>query len=281
MFFFESSSGKQCRLGPDAAHYWAAARGVPVPRPFCWRLGATRGVKNRLWLWWSIWAVSWPLIALGTGWWAHQAGLSVTQAALAAGLVVGLPGVLGPGAVIPVGVDLPTTALNVLGVALLEAGWWPAALICFTVAATFKEHAPIWPALWTLNPLPLLALAVPAVTALIIKPGPSPLGPLFDEIAEHPIRTAIPRHIPHLRDAWWMVAPFGVTLVALYDPTWQLVLVLVVAHAQLLVATDHVRLIAHTAGPFMAVTAASHIGVQWALVAFVAHFFWWRTPQRG
>lgn len=269
------------RFGPDAAHLWAMAEGVGVPRPFYLRWLLPRALGQRFWLWWCLWGVSWPVIALGTLWWASETGLPAYQAWLAAGLVVGLPGVLGPPEVIPVGVDLPATALTIVGVAALEAGWWPAALPVLLLAATIKETSPVFAALWTLNPVALIALTAPAVRAVVAKPAPSPLGAFFQNIADHPVRTAIPRHLPHLRDAWWFVAPFGATLIALYNPSWHLVLVLIVAHAQLVVATDHVRLVGHGAGPFLAVTAASHVGVEWAFVVFVAHWFWWRTPQRG
>ena len=278
---FPPEMHKPIGFGPDAAHMWAMAEGVGVPRPFYLRWLLPRTLRQRFWLWWCLWAICWPVIALGSVWWALETGLPVGQALLTGGLVVGLPGILGPREVIPVGVDLPATAVTIVGVAALEAGWWPVAVMLLIVAACIKESAPVWATLWTLNPVALIGLIAPAVRATIAKPALSPLGAMFDDIAQHPVRTALPRHIPHLRDAWWFVAPFGVTLIALYDPSWQLVLVLVVAHGQLLVATDHVRLVGHAAGPFMALTAASLIGVEWAVVAFVAHFFWWRTPQRG
>jgi len=281
MFMFLTSTGRQISLGPDAAHMWLMVEGKPTPRPFYLRWLLPWACRNVMWRWWAIWAVSWPLIALGAGWWRLTAGDELYQAVLVAGLIIGLPGVLGPNVVIPVGVDLPTTALNLLGVAALEHGWWPLAVALFTVAGMIKESAPIWPALWVMSPVPLIALVAPAVRAIVARPGPSPFGPMFQEIADHPIRTAWPRHLPHARDAWWFVAPFGVTLVGLYDAPWQLIVVLVVAHLQLLGATDHVRLVAHAAGPAMAVAASTHIGAEWVVVALVAHFFWWRTPQRG
>jgi hypothetical protein len=76
-----------------------------------------------------------------------------------------------------------------------------------------------------------------------------------------------------------MVAPWGVCLAALYAPTWQLVAVLVVAYAQLLVATDTVRIYTVAAAPVMAVAAAQTIPTSWLLFAVIFHVVWWRRPE--
>jgi hypothetical protein len=61
---------------------------------------------------------------------------------------------------------------------------------------------------------------------------------------------------------------------------WRLLVVLGVAYAQLLVATDTVRLVHHVAGPAMAVAAAHVIPVEWLLLAVVVHVAWWFAPER-
>jgi hypothetical protein len=269
-------------IGPDAQRYLYLAQGAPVPRPFHLRrllpwLCGTQGLR------WSItYIAAWPIAAAGM--FAWRAPLDGWQIALAAtALLLALPGILGPVAVIPVGVDLPATALALVGVALISDGHparIAAGVAVLAIAAGIKETAPVWAALWAWSPWPLIALAVPVVIALVRKPGPDPLGPKFQHIADHPITTALEHHRGRWRDAWLLVAPWGVTVAALYGADWRLLVVLAVAHAQLLVATDTVRLVHHAAGPAMAVAAAQVIPTQWLLLAVVAHTFWFRTPER-
>lgn len=64
-------------------------------------------------------------------------------------------------------------------------------------------------------------------------------------------------------------------LAALVSPSWPVVLVLVVAYAQLLVATDTTRLVQTAAGPVVALAAAQTIPVEWLLLAVVVHAVWW------
>ncbi len=76
-----------------------------------------------------------------------------------------------------------------------------------------------------------------------------------------------------------MVAPWGVCLAALYYPSWQTVVVLVLAYAQLLVATDTVRLYQTAAGPTVALAAATIIPTQWLPLALALHVCWWNNPK--
>lgn len=266
-------------LGPDAARYLAVAQGIKVPRPFnlrqLWPVVCGASPTR----WWLLWGISWPITAAGFCLWRHTAGDSWPVAVAGAVLLLALPGVLGPGAVIPVGVDLPTLALSMIGcyVFTLNPG---AGCLVFVVAAAGKETAPVWVAMWLWNPLPLVALVVPLVGHVLYRTGPDPLGAKFDHIAKHPISTALAAHRGRWRDGWLMVAPWGATLAALYQPTPQLLVVLVVAYLQLLVATDTVRLYQNAAGPIMAVTAAQIIPYQWLPLACVLHVVWWRIPER-
>jgi hypothetical protein len=201
----------------------------------------------------------------------------------AALLLVALPGIAGPAAVVPVGVDLPATAVTLVGVALVELGH-PAQVVAgvlmVAVAATIKETAPVWAALWVWSPWPLVALVVPAVAMLVRRAGPDPLGPEFQAIADHPVRSAWTAHRDVWRNAWVMVAPWGLCLAALVGMDWRLGVVLAVAYAQLLVATDSVRLYQHGAGPAMALAAVQVIPPAWLPLAVAAHVVWWMTPER-
>ena len=264
-------------IGPDAARYLHLARGGSVPRPFHLRrlLPAVCGTDMRRW--WLVWGLSWPVLAASMVAWQSAHGWQI--AAASAALLLGLPGILGPAAVIPVGVDLPASALALAGVAIMPHSL-PVGVALVALAAGCKETAPVFAALWAWSLWPLVALAVPAVVALRHHPGPDPLGPTFQRIADHPIASAIEARLGRWRDGWLFVAPWGVCLVALYAPGWPLVVCLVVAYAQLLVATDTVRLVHHAAGPVMAAAAAPLIPVPLLLAAVVAHVVWWGKPER-
>lgn len=267
-------------LGPDAARYWHAAAKGRVPRPFNlrWLLPQLCG-HNQL-RWWIAWFAGWLLVAGGMFGWRFAVGDPWTVAAAATALLVALPGILGPPGTIPVGVDIPSTGVALCSIALFEVGWWWLAVPVMFVAAGIRETAPVWAALWLWSPLPLVALAVPVVAQFAVPTGRDPLGERFQEIADHPIRTALAAHRGRWRDGWLMIAPWGTCLAALYAPTWPLVAVLVLAYTQLLVATDTVRLVQHAAGPAMAVAAAQVIPLEWLLPAVVVHVAWWRTPER-
>jgi hypothetical protein len=182
-------------------------------------------------------------------WWAADLGWE--RAAAAAVLLLALPGVWGPQVVRPVGVDLPAMAVAIMAVACFEHGLWPVAVLLILVAASIKETAPVFAAVWAWHPIMLIGLIVPAVVWFVRKPQIDQVTaqPLLRRVYEHPVITAMEAHRGRWRDAWLMVAPWGATLAALYRPSWQTLLILVLAYAQLLVATDTVRLLHTAAGP--------------------------------
>lgn len=268
------------QLGPDARRYLIAALGARVSRPFNvrWLLPVLCRTDARRW--WAVYLASWPVAAAGMVAWRLAAGDSLAVAVAAMALLVGLPGVLGPSVVIPVGVDLPATAVTLCAVAGFAADVPVVPWLLLLAAACIRETAPVWAALWLWSPWPLLVLVAPCVAHLVRRPGPDPLGPQFQQIADHPIRSAIEFHRGRWRDAWLMVAPWGVTLAALYDPSPWVIVTLAAAYLQLLVATDTVRLVQHAAGPVMAAAAAQVIPGPWLVLGLVAHVWWWRTPER-
>ena len=227
--------------------------------------------------------MSWVVLGVSTVGWALARGLTPAQAALTGILLLALPGILGPGVSIPVQVDLPATALTMLGVALAVTGrpiWMVVGILVIACASSVRETAPICAALWLWSPWPLIALIVPAVIALVRRPAESSGIPEWDRITAHPIRTSLEYHAGQWRNAKVMVLPWGVCLVGLYALDWKLAIVLAVAYAQLLVATDSVRLYQHVAGPALALAAASLIPDPWVPLAMVGQFFWLTIPER-
>lgn len=274
---------RELRGGPDAARYIALARGERVPRPFHLRWLLPKLCETSPTLWWSVFLGSWPVAAAGFVGWRLAAGDPWQLAVAGACLLLALPGILGPRAVIPVGVDMPATALSLVGVALIEWGH-PARVVAgvmvLMVATAIRETSPVWAALWSWSVWPLIALCVVAGRALVAKTGPDPLGPKFDEIAAHPVRAALSAHAGRWRDGWLLVAPWGVCVLALVGSDWRLWLVLALAYGQLLIATDSVRLFQHAAGPVMAAGAVQVVPMSWLPLLVAVHVVWWRKPER-
>lgn len=269
-------------IGPDAGRYLIAGQGRPVVRPFHLRWLAPRLCHDDMRRWWALWGASWVVAALGAFWWGHGEGLDASHAAALAVMLLALPGVLGPAGSHPVGADLPSLALSLVAAGAFSAGWWPIAIVALIVATGFKETAPPIVALWCWSPLPLVGLVVVVLTALIRHPGMDPVtaqNPVLRHVHDHPIRSAMEHHRGRWRDAWLMVAPWGVTLAALLDPSPALIVALIIAYAQLLVATDSVRLYQPVAGPLMALGAVTVIPDRWLLLAVVVHVVWWRRPE--
>lgn len=269
------------RLGPDSARYILAGQGKRVAKPFHLRILLPWICENDEKKWRAVWLACWPLlICLATAFAALQ-DLEIHQAAAAAALVALLPGVWGPPVVRPVGVDLPGMVIALGAAIAFETGWWPLGTVLITAAALTKETMPIWAALWIWSPLPLIGLAAPAVVAIVRKPEIDEITahPNLREVHDHPIRTALKAHQNQWRDAWIMVAPWGVCLAALIDPSWPLAICLLAAYAQLFVATDTTRLLHTAAGIPMAIAAVATIPPTWLFLAIVAHGFWWRKPQ--
>jgi hypothetical protein len=271
-------------VGPDAARYLLAGMGEPVSRPFHLRWLLPKVCGQEPGRWWTVWGLSWVVAATGMFWWRFAAGDDWRVSGAATVLLLALPGILGPPVSIPIQVDLPATALMLVGMALFTVGT-PAAtvagVVVMLVAASIRETAPIWAALTLWSAWPLVALAAPLIAAAFIRSSKTdPLGGEFQYVADHPVRSALAAHADRWRDGWLMVAPWGVCLAGLVGADWRLILILAVAYAQLLVATDTVRLLHHAAGPAMAAAAAQFVPVEWLLLAVAVHVVWWRKPER-
>jgi hypothetical protein len=270
----------EIRLGPDASRYVLAGQGHRVAKPFHLRFvlpWLCRDVERR---WWTVWGLSWPVAAAGLAWWGHAAGFDPWRVAALVVFCLSLPGVWGPHVVRPVGVDLPGLAVAVVAVAALEQGWWPLAVALIFVAAGVKESMPVWAALWAWHPLLLVGLVVPLIRGLIVRPELDAVTrqPVLQRVHDHPVRSAFEHHAGQWRNAWWMVAPWGACLAALYAPTLRVGAAIAAAYAQLLVATDTVRLLHTAAGPAVAFAAVQVFPVEWLTLVCAVHVVWWRKP---
>lgn len=268
--------------GPDAARYILAGRGEKVARPFNlrWLLPAICGDDQQTW--WLVWLASWPVTAAAAFWWAsaYVDGWQVPAATVA--LLLLLPVVQSHPKFRPVAVDPPALAVTLTAAAFWANGYEPIAIVLAFWAATIKETQPVWLALWVWSPWPLVALAAPAIAWFVNRPGMDPITAQTTNrfVHDHPVRSALHFHQGVWRTGWVMVAPWGACLAALYAPSWQLAAVLAAAYAQLLVATDSVRLYQFAAGPVVALAAAQAIPVEWLpLAIIVGSYAWWRQPE--
>jgi len=268
-------------MGPDAARYLLAGAGHRVARPFNlrWLLPAVCGDDVSLWR--LVWLLSWPLAAAGAFCWAFGVTSSWQVAAATTVLLLALPGIWGPKAIRPVGVDLPAMALGLLAAGAYVNNQLFICVVLVLWAACIKETTPIWVALWVWHPLPLIGLGAVAVAALIKRPALDSVTARSDlrEIHDHPLRSALQFREGRWRDAWLWVAPWGATAAALVPISTQTAVTLGLAHLQLLVATDQVRLVQYAAGPIMALAAAKNLPLQWLPLVVVLHVFWWRQPE--
>lgn len=235
------------------------------------------------------WLIPWLCRDESTRWtaaaWFGFAGLVFGTWALAGGwagiaaaaLVAVLPSVRF-GLTHRVLVDLPALGLATLSAAAMVHGWTAAALVLVVLAGLSKESAPIFAALFAWHPVLLLGMVAPMMVDALRVRGEDRLGEHHAWILAHPVQASRQYH-----PGWWssfdprLVFPWGACVVALAAPSWQLAAVLIVAYAQVLVATDTVRLY-QWAAPVVALAAVSAVPWQWWPVLIVVTAF---NPMRG
>ena len=257
-------------LTPDSARY-LTNRTPPSPfhlRPLLpWLCGqsATR--------WYLATWIGTALLALGTyllkpGW----------QGIAAAALVLALPSVRFNLTHVVL-VDMAALGLATASAALMVHGWIIPAIILALLAGAAKETAPIFAALFAWNPLLLVGLAVPAIVKLIRTPGTDVLNePEHAWILAHPIQAGRKYHHRMVIDAMpILVTPWGACILALGAPSIQLAATLTAGYAQLLVATDTVRLYQWSA-PVVAIAATSAVDPRWWPLMVIVTLF---NPLRG
>ncbi len=256
-------------LTPDGARYLAAQ----PPAPFHVRalLPALCGHQARRWqvaAWAGVAAtLAGTMILAGAGW----------QGAAAAALVAGLP-MVRFNLAHPVLVDSAALGLATLAAAAWHAGGHPAAIVLVILAGAAKEAAPLFAAVFAWSPVLLVGLIAPAVIASLRTPGSDVLDEHNAWILAHPVKAARQYHAGYLAGANpILVAPWGACVVALAAPSWQLAAALVLGYAQLVTATDTVRLY-QWAAPVVAIAATGAVPAAWWPVLIVATVF---NPLRG
>jgi hypothetical protein len=261
---------------PDGVRYLHLGQGDPVPKPYHLRWLIPRLCRADFRRWRAASLVSWALATIMVGLMAPSWQTGIAAAALFAVL---------PGIVYnlrhPILVDLPALALAVTAAVLARHGYLETAVAVSLLAGACKEPAPLFAAIYAWNPILLVGLLGPAVTSLVKKAGSIDRDPLrfwqvsgrgydpeFAWILRHPFRAGWKYHRPLWLDGTVMVAPWGGALVAVTNPSWQLLAALTVGYAQLLVATDSVRLY-QWAAPVVCVAAATAVPVTWLVLLVV------------
>lgn len=237
-------------LTPDGVRYLAAAR-QRVARPFHLRfaLPLLLGDEPRRWVWCT--RISMAAIAVLCAIYAKSPWMAC---------VVLLPG-MRFNLRRPVLVDSTAMALA-LGAAVAWPHSWILAVALALMAGCVRETAPVWAAIYCWNPLLLVGLIPVAIRALQ-RAGDDVLDGENAWILQHPIKASRKYHKGMWLDPRVMITPWGGMLAGLAAIDLHLGAALAAGYAQLLVATDSVRLY-QWAAPVLA-AATVHALPQWAL----------------
>lgn len=249
-------------LTPDGIRYFAASeRRVARPFHYRWLIPTLCGRSETNWR--AVRTVSLlglPAAAFwygGTGW----RGLFV------AALATGCAGIWKFAWDHPVLVDAPALTLAVVSAGAAVHHWWWLCVITACLAGMTKETSPLFAALFAWSPLPLIGF-LPVCVRAVMRSGPDVLDEENAWILAHPFRASRKYHAGFPPAAW--ILPWGVCLMGLGHPSWQLAAVLAAAYAQCVVATDTVRLY-QWAYPMLAVAASQTVDPRWFLPLIALH----------
>jgi len=269
-------------VSPDGHRYRALGAGEPVPMPFAlrWLLPRVCGASLVRWRVSALLhlAALPPLLAVWLRHWIHE------DAMVAAGalLVCGLSGVWRITLRWPVLVDATALTWAVGSAIAFQQGVWPLGGALALVAGCIKESAPVFAACYAWNPLALIGLVAPAIRALTVRVGPDLMAQ--PHVTRHPVAASRVHHLGKWFDARAMILPWGIGILAALatDPRVvpMLVITLLLAYAQLVVATDTARLYQWAAPPVILATMTV-LPPRWAVLALIAHLFnpWASTAE--
>lgn len=254
-------------LSPDGHYYLRMARGGLAPRPYARRMLLPFLLGPHP----ARWATCTYLSLLATPFaaWAYFAAMGLDGARLvfAVALLCALPGVWRCSLRFPVLLDAPSFVIALVIAALarrfpVEGGAsWPVAA-AFAVLAILggatRETIPVFAALWSWSPWPLVGLAAVGWWRRAAPPDAPWL--------EHPIREALRLRRDIGLDGTLYLRPFGAALAGLVHPTAQTIATVAVAHLQLAAAQDTIRLTVWCA-PVLVLHAAQVVPLELAPLA--------------
>lgn len=212
-------------LTPDGVRYWKIAGGDRVALPFHLRWLVPFVCRHRPRRWeaarWLSATATLALLAV----YARSHGLDWGRTAAVVAASAWLPFVRVWFRALVL-VDGPAFALA-LAAAVVAPHNLPAAIALAVVAGACKEHSPITAAVLAWNPLLLIGLVAPALR-LLVRQGDD----LPPEAFSMPVNPGLHRNRGWL-DPYQALAPWGVGLAALADPTLALAAAFAVGYGQL------------------------------------------------
>lgn len=255
------------RITPDGARYIEMAHGIPQPMPFKLRRGLPQLCRTSEQRWVFANVASMIYAAGGIGILAAQHGAALSQSVFAVALFLLLPWVRFCWKT-PVLVDMPALMFAVLAAVALPVSPFAALALAFA-GAYVSERVPVWAAIFAWHPILLLALVVPLFNFLFWRTGEVDDDDLLADTLRHPLATGISWH-KGMWNAKEMLAPWGLCLFAVFSPSLWLTTAIVVGYAQLLLATDTVRLF-QQASPVVCVAAAMVVpaSIAWVMPALL------------
>jgi hypothetical protein len=176
----------------------------------------------------------------------------------------------------PVLTDATAMLFALLSVILLPVSI-PLAVVSAVIAGACRESAPVYAALFSLSPWPLLALPAVLAAHFLTRKGEIPIGA---DWLHKPFKSAWDFHGGKWLDAKWTLLPWGAALIAVLNPQfWTALPALAVAYGTMLVANDFARLYQWAAPPVVILAAQmvpelSIIGVGFTIFALILLHFW-------
>lgn len=228
------------KLTNDTMRYSAMAEGRRVMIPWCLRkcIPWLVGHDKRLWRSWTM--IHLVLLSIALMDYLSYHGATQFQIFFGIFLLMGLPGIMRFNVEYPWLVDIPAIAwaLVATNATLTGQPWWLIACASL-MAGGMKETAPLLAALFAWSPIPLLGLLTPLVLWFI-----SPK--VTDDIvfgANYRPNKWFKQGNGELLNMAITILPWGIALpLALMHPTWQLGIALLFAYAQIVIASDRMRL---------------------------------------
>lgn len=274
LYAFSALRHGERALTPDGVRYLAMGTGRRVALPFALRWLLPRLCRDSVVRWrWCTAAhlvALCPLLAVWLDAWLDDHWRS----ALASLLVAGLPGVWLIHVRSPVLVDAAAITWALGSAVAMQHGWWAPAIAAALVSGCIKESAPVFAACYAWSAWPLLGLAAPAARRVTVTLGPDIFDAREAWILTHPIRAGLAAHRGRWLDPRAMALPWGAGWLAVAGTSASmlpmLLTTLVLAYAQLIAATDTVRLYQWAAPPVI-LAAAGVVPTSWLPVVLAAH----------